>query len=51
MQSAVALVHDLMQVGVQGAYLNTICHIGVWSVIRTLSAVGGVMHFDELQFG
>ena len=51
MQSAVARVHDLMQGGVQGAYLNTVCHIGVWSGVRTLGAVGGVMHFDKLQVG
>ena len=43
-----ALIHNLMQFGVQGAYLNDVCCIGVWLVIRALTAVGGVMHFDKL---
>ena len=37
------LIHNLMQVGVQGAYLNDVCHIGVWLVIRTLTAPGSVV--------
>ena len=38
-----ALIHNLMQVGVQGAYLNAVCHIGVWLVIRALTAPGSVV--------
>lgn len=45
------VIHDLMHLGVQGAYLNAVCQICVWLVIRALTAVGRVMHFDELQAG
>ena len=45
------VIHDLMHVGVQGAYLNALCQISVWLVIRALNAVVWVMHFYELQVG
>ena len=34
------LSHDIMHVGVQGASLSAASQIGVWLVIRALTAVG-----------